>query len=219
MITSMGRFVLLTLTLITTLWSSSFEKLEKKLSGIKTVKVTFVQKVKYSWYPKADTSKGYFYASRDGRFKIEYTYPDRVVIFSKGNEVVIYNKDQREVLIDKLENNRSAVIESLFFFSRPLSEVFKQVGEIDRGLKKTIVMKPINPDESIKEVYVELNDRFEIQKLRIYDKEDTETTIEFIEIMKNFTPSDGLFRETLPDDVNIRRVSIIPTLWKATTLS
>ncbi len=202
----MKGLLLILLILISLVHSSTLEELERKLSETRTVKVSFIQKVKYTWYPKADISKGYFYASRDGRFKIEYTYPDRVVIFSRGKEIVIYNRDQKEALIDRVDNNRSAVIEALFFFSRPLSEVFRQVGEIDRGLKKTIVLKPINPDENIKEVYVELTQELEIQKLRIYDKEDTETIIEFIDIIRNFSPSEGLFRENLPPDVRVRKV-------------
>ena len=206
MIAYVRAFILLLLFLSQSLWASYFELLQKKLSEVKTVKVSFIQKVKYSWYPKADVSKGYIYAARDGRFKIEYTYPDRVVIFSRGDEIVIYNKDQGEVIIDNLGNNRSAVIESLFFFSRPLSEVFKPVGEIDRGLKRTIVLKPIYSDENIKEVYVELSPDLDIQRLRIYDREDTETVIEFIDVMQNFTPSPELFTEPIPRNVKVRRV-------------
>jgi outer membrane lipoprotein carrier protein len=199
---------LLALCLLISLSSASvFDELERKLSSTKTIKVSFIQRVKYTWYPKADVSKGYFYASRDGRFKIEYTYPDRVVIFSRGKELIIYNKDLKEALIDSIDNNRSAVIEALLFFSRPLSEVFKQVGQIDRGLKKTLVLRPIKEEEDIKEIYLELSQDLEIQRLRIYDKEDTETVIEFIEVIRNFTPSEELFRETIPLEVKIRRVS------------
>ncbi len=186
--------------------SSSFKELESKLRGVKSVKVVFVQKTLYSWYPRPDVSKGVFYATRDRRFRIEYTYPDRVIMVSDGRRILIYNEEDREAFMDSLENNTSPVIESLFFFSRPLGEVFRPAGEIAREGVKVLVLEPRRRDENIKKVYVELSDALEIKRMRIIDAEDTETVIEFIEIRKNFTPSSGLFSLELPPDVRVRRV-------------
>ncbi len=186
--------------------SSSFKDLEKKLTDIRSVKVVFVQKTVYSWYPRPDVSKGVFYATKEGKFRIEYTYPDRVVMVSGGNEIIIYNEEDREAFIDSVENNTSPVIESLFFFSRPLGEVFRSVGEMVRDGVRTIVLEPKRRDENIKRVYLELDEKLEIRRVRIVDSENTETILEFLEIRKNFTPSSGLFRLELPPDVRVRRV-------------
>ncbi len=185
---------------------STFKELEKKLSQIKSVRVVFLQKTRYSWYPRPETSKGIFYATRDGRFRIEYTHPERVVMVSNGEEILILHEEEREAILDSVKNNTSPVIESLFFFARPLSEVFDPVGELEKEGVRVLVLKPKEKDENIKEVYVELDEKLEVLRVRVLDSEDTETTVEFVEVRKNFTPSEGLFLIDVPPDVRVRKV-------------
>ncbi len=185
---------------------STFKELEKKLSQIKSVRVVFLQKTRYSWYPRPETSKGIFYATRDGRFRIEYTHPERVVMVSNGEEILILHEEEREAILDSVKNNTSPVIESLFFFARPLSEVFDPVGELEKEGVRVLVLKPKEKDENIKEVYVELDEKLEVLRVRVLDSEDTETTVEFVEVRKNFTPSEGLFLIDIPPDVRVRKV-------------
>ena len=189
--------------------SSTFKELEDKLKNVKSVRVVFVQKTRYSWYPKPELSKGVFYATKDGKFRIEYTYPDEVVMVSNGKEIIILNREDREAIIDSVENNTSPVIESLFFFSKPLSEVFEPVGELEKKGLKVLILKPKRKDENIKEVYVELDKDLEVRRIRVVDSEDTQTTAEFIDIRKNFKPSAGLFRIELPPDVKVRRADAL----------
>jgi outer membrane lipoprotein carrier protein len=189
--------------------ADTFKKLEEKLKGIRSVKVVFVQKTRYSWYPKPDVSKGIFYATKDKKFRIEYTYPDRVVMVSRGGEIIIYNEEEGEAIIDHVENNTSPVIESLFFFSRTLGEVFTPVGEFGKEGLRVLVLEPKSKDENIKKVYVEVDEDLEVKRMRVIDSEDTETTIEFIDVRKNFTPSEGLFRINLPPNVKVRRAERI----------
>ncbi len=185
---------------------STFKELERKLSQIKSVRVVFLQKTRYSWYPRPETSKGIFYATRDGRFRIEYTHPERVVMVSNGEEILILHEEEREAILDSVKNNTSPVIESLFFFARPLSEVFDPVGELEKEGVRVLVLKPKEKDENIKEVYVELDEKLEVLRVRVLDSEDTETTVEFVEVRKNFTPSEGLFLIDIPPDVRVRKV-------------
>lgn len=201
----MGFILLLFFLLPLTAVSSTFKELEKKLSDVKTVKVVFIQKTRYSWYPKPELSKGVFYATKEGKFRIDYTYPDRVSIVSNGKEIIILNKEDKEAIIDSVENNTSPVIESLFFFAKPLGEVFEPMGEMRKGYLKVLILKPKRRDENIKKVFVELEEDLEVKRVRVIDSEDTETTVEFIEIRKNYTPSSGLFRIDLPPDVKVRR--------------
>ncbi len=199
------RGLIFFLVIFSLTFPSPFEELEAKLSQVMSVKVVFVQKTKYSWYPKPEVSKGIFYAVRDGRFRIDYTYPDEITIVSDGKEILIFNKVDREAIIDSVENNTSPVIESLFFFSRPLGDVFDFVGEIEKEYTKVLILRPKKSDESIKEVFLEIDDRFEIRRVRVIDEEDTETIIEFLDVKKNYTPSENLFKIKLPPGVNVRR--------------
>ncbi len=185
--------------------SSTFKKLEEKLRNVRSVKVLFIQKTRYSWYPKPELSKGVFYAARDGRFRIEYTYPDRIIITSDGKEIIVYNEEDREAIIDSRKNNTSPVIESLLFFSKPLSEVFEPVGEMSRDNVKVVILRPKRRDENIRGVYVEVDEDLKVRRIRVIDSEETETTIEFVDVRENFSPSPNLFSIELPPDVKVRR--------------
>jgi hypothetical protein len=57
-------FVLLLFPLF--VFAQSFEQLEKRLAQINTIKVSFVQKTKYTWRTKEDVAKGFFYAQKGG---------------------------------------------------------------------------------------------------------------------------------------------------------
>lgn len=185
--------------------SSTFEELEEKLKGIRSVKVFFIQKTVYPWYPKPELSKGIFYATRDGKFRIEYTYPDRIIMVSNGKEIIIYNEEDKEAIIDSVKNNTSPVIESLFFFSRPLGEVFDPVGELRKGSLKVVILRPKRKDENIREVYVEVDAELNLKRIKVIDSEGTETIVEFVDMVKNYTPSSRLFKFDLPPDARVRR--------------
>jgi outer membrane lipoprotein carrier protein len=201
------RLLLALVTQVLISLAGTFEDLERKLEGVRTVKVVFVQKTVYSWYPKPDVSKGLFYASRDGKFRIEYTYPDRVIMVSDGERIIIYNEEDREAIVDSVKNNTSPVIESLFFFSRPLGEVFEPLGELSKGDFRVVIMRPREEDENIDKVFVEVNPDLEVVRVRVLDRDRTETVVEFIDVQKNFTPSPDLFTLELPPDVKVRRAS------------
>ena len=186
----------------------TIKEFEEKLQAIKTIKVTFIQKTSYSWYPKPEISKGYFFATKGGKFRIEYTYPDDVVIVSDGKEIIILNKEDKEALIDKVENNTSPVIESLFFFSRPISEVFEKIGSFSKGDLTVFILKPKRKDDNVDKVLVEVKQvksRLHIKGIKVVDIEKTETYFEFIDIKTNFTPSASLFDLTIPEDVKARK--------------
>ncbi len=199
------RLILAILSLLSFVFASVFEELEQKLSQTKSIKVVFVQKTKYSWYPKPEVSKGVFYAVKGGKFRIEYTYPDEVLIVSDGRRILILNKVDKEAILDSVRNNTSPVIESLFFFSRPLKEVFSFVGEMNKGGRKTLILKPRTTDKNVKRVFLDLSEELEVKRVRVVDSQDTETIIEFIDVRRNFTPSGGLFKIYIPPDVKVRR--------------
>ena len=182
---------------------NEFKNLEKKLMETKTVKVIFEQRIKYSWYPKEDVSRGIFYASKDGFLRIDYTMPDKITIFSDGKKVYIINYEEKEVYIDSMKRNQSPVIESLFIFSKPLSEVFEYVGKTVKEGYKVLILKPKEKDEIIKEVHIYIDENGEIVRLKTYDSEETETTIEFIEVLRNFTPSEELFKIRIPEGFKV----------------
>jgi outer membrane lipoprotein carrier protein len=187
-------------------FAQTFHLLEKKLEQMKTLRVSFVQKVSYSWYPKPDISKGFFYAQKGGKFRIEYEQPERMIIVSDGKNILIYYPQEKSAIIDRVENNRSAVVEALFLLSKPLSEVFEPIGEIKNGRSTTLVLKPRLKDDEFYRVYLEVDEEYDVKSLKVEDKEGTTTTVEFLSMSSNFSPSEDLFKIKLPQGVKVKKL-------------
>jgi len=187
-------------------FAQTFYLLEKKLEQMKTLRVSFVQKVSYSWYPKPDISKGFFYAQKGGKFRIEYEQPERMIIVSDGKNILIYYPQEKSAIIDRVENNRSAVLEALFLLSKPLSEVFEPIGEIKNGRSTTLVLKPRLKDDEFYRVYLEVDEEYNVKSLKVEDKEGTTTTVEFLSMSSNFSPSEDLFKIKLPQGVKVKKL-------------
>ncbi|NPB07416.1 MAG: outer membrane lipoprotein carrier protein LolA [Aquificae bacterium] len=184
------------------LFAQDIKKLEELFKKTETIKVSFVQRVKYEWYPREDVSKGVFYADRKGRFRLEYYSPDRITIVSDGKKVYVINYEEKKVYVEPVERNASPVVESLFLFSEPISEVFELVMEKKEGEKRVFLLRPKKRDESVSEVEVVVKED-EIAALRIYDSQGTRTTIEFIEVKRNFSPSARLFLPSIPEGFKV----------------
>jgi len=179
--------------------------LDGKLSGVRTVKIYFVQKVKYRWFPDVELSKGMFYADRKGRFRVEYLYPEKTTIVCDGDRIMVHYIEDGEVIVDRIGNNRSSVIEALFLFSRPLEEVFNLVGEIVEGGYKKLILQPKTDDDIIKEVNLYIDADMNIKGIEVTDMEGNNIYIEIRDLSKNYRPSKHLFEVLVPAGVKVRK--------------
>ncbi len=186
-------------------FSSTLALLDEKLEELRTIKIFFVQKVKYRWFPDVELSKGIFYADRKGRFRVEYSYPEKMTIVCDGDTVMIHYLEDGEVILDKLSNNRSATIEAIFMFSKPLSEVFLLLGEIVEKDYRKLILQPKEEDSIIKEVSIYVDSSLNIKGIEVRDMEGNEIYIEVRDIRKNYRPSKHLFDVLIPAGVTVRR--------------
>jgi len=191
------------LFLICLSFSQSFEEFEKRLENIKSIKVAFVQKVQYPWQSKADVSKGLFYAQRGGRFRIEYQHPEKTLIVSDSIKILVYSPKDKTAFVDNLDRNNSPVIEALFLVSRPIAEVFQLLGEVEKAEGKVFILKPKVKDEYFSKVFVEVSQRGDIKSIKVEEKEGISTTVEFVRVSFNFTPSEDLFRVKVPEGTKV----------------
>jgi len=195
----------LLLVLITFALGSEFEELKKLLENTQTIKVSFEQKVVYDWYPKPDIIKGVFYAKRGGKFRVDYLDPDRITILSDGKKVYLINYEEKTVYVEDFKKNTSPVIGSLFILSEQIDEVFKYLGKTEEENVIVLILKPKKQDNNITLVKVYLNTDGEILRLKTYDSQGAEITIEFIEVKRNFKPREELFKIKFPDGFRIVR--------------
>ncbi|RUM30834.1 MAG: outer membrane lipoprotein carrier protein LolA [Aquifex sp.] len=197
--------ILLILLTLSFTFPNAFEKLKELYESTKTIKVSFVQKVKYEWYPKEDVSKGIFYASKGGKIRIDYYSPDRVSIFADRRKVVLVNYEEKTVYIESIKRNTSPVVASIFFLSEPPDKVFKPVGEFKEDDKTVLLLKPLKEDENVKEVKIYFSREGEILGLKTYDSQGSEISINFISVKRNYMPSSTLFVPRIPEGFKVLR--------------
>ncbi|MCS7171710.1 MAG: outer membrane lipoprotein carrier protein LolA [Aquificaceae bacterium] len=184
-------------------FSQTFEDLRKRLEDIKTLRVVFVQTVQYSWASKPEVSKGIFYAQKGGRFRIEYEQPEKMLIVSDGFQVMVYSQKDRTAIIDRVDRNTSPVVEALFLISKPISEVFDFIGEMETSKGKVFILKPKVKDNYFSRVFLEVSHRGEMKSIKVEEKEGITTIIDFISMFSNFTPSENLFQVKAPEGSKI----------------
>ncbi|SHK19048.1 outer membrane lipoprotein carrier protein LolA [Thermocrinis minervae] len=183
---------LLILILPLLVWSDTLSNLSKKLEKVRTIRVDFIQRVQYPWSARPEISKGIIYAQKGGKFRIEYTSPQRLLIVSNGKDILIEYPGKNIRYIDNIQNNRSSVVEAIFLLSKPLEDVFKPVLESSRNGKVMLTLVPKVKDSTIERVTLELED-LDIRKMWIEAPDGTRVELEFINIKENFTPSPNLF--------------------------
>ncbi len=199
------RVLLLFFFVVSVVFAQYFEDFERRLESTRSIRVDFVQRVQYPWQSKPEVSKGTFYAQRGGRFRIEYEQPERTLIVSDGVQIMVYVPKDKTAFLDRVERNNSPVVEALFLVSRPLSEVFELVGEMEGSKGKTFILKPKVRDDYFSRVSVEVSSRGDIRSIRVEEKGGTTTTIEFLSVSTNFTPSENLFRVKVPEGARVVR--------------
>jgi len=195
--------VVLILLLVAFSFGSGFDKLKEILENTKTLKVVFVQKVIYDWYPKPDISKGILYVKKGERIRLDYTYPERITIISDGKKVYLIHYEEQKVYVEDMRRNTSPVINSLLFLSEPIEKVFTFVGKEEND-EEVIILRPKKKDENLRLVKVYLR-KGEIKRIKTYSDEGKEVIIEFIKVKRNFRPSEELFKIEFPDGFRVFR--------------
>ncbi|MCX8060207.1 MAG: outer membrane lipoprotein carrier protein LolA [Aquificaceae bacterium] len=198
------KFVL-ALLLLDCVFAQTLEEFQRKLEELRSIKVVFSQSVQYPWQSRPETSKGVFYAQKGGKFRIEYEQPEKTLIVSDGFQIMVYSPKDRTAFVDRVERNSSPVVEALFLLSRPLSEVFDLVGEIEGPRGKAFILKPKVKDGHFSKVFVEVSPKGDIRSVKVEEREGIVTTVEFASVVYNFNPSEGLFRVRVPEGAKILR--------------
>ncbi|MCS7262683.1 MAG: outer membrane lipoprotein carrier protein LolA [Aquificaceae bacterium] len=198
------KFVL-ALLLLDCVFAQTLEEFQRKLEELRSIKVVFSQSVQYPWQSRPETSKGVFYAQKGGKFRIEYEQPEKTLIVSDGFQIMVYSPKDRTAFVDRVERNSSPVVEALFLLSRPLSEVFDLVGEIEGTRGKAFILKPKVKDGHFSKVFVEVSPKGDIRSVKVEEREGIVTTVKFASVVYNFNPSEGLFRVRVPEGAKILR--------------
>ncbi len=170
-------------------------KIQKAYEGIKDIKGDFVQKSFIKDLKRTDIYNGHFFI-KPPRMKWEYTGEKHQVIYVNGNEIIIYQKKENQVIRSKFDRATygQAPITLLEGFGNITREFDIVSNTTDR-----VVLKPKKPMGNIEHIEITPSDgSFPIKSLTIIDNLANRIEITLKDVKTNTGLSNSLFNFILP---------------------
>ncbi|MEW6002697.1 MAG: outer membrane lipoprotein carrier protein LolA [Nitrospirota bacterium] len=176
------------------------QRIQKAYEKIKDMKGDFTQRSHIKDLKRVDTYKGLFFIKVPMKMKLEYKGENGQEVFLKDNQIIIYQKKERQALKSKFDRNTygQAPVALLGGFGR-IQEEFN----ISKKNNK-LILTPKVPVEGIQFIEIEPSrEGFPISSFTIYDPHSDRIEIKLKDVEVNTGLKDSLFEFSLPKGVNI----------------
>jgi len=197
------------------------ERLSERLGQLSSLSFTFTQQTKGQISGRTKQASGHAYFVKDGdktRMRWNYLAPDRQVIISDGQELIMYFENLNQMIIAPADQLQQDVTYSFFTGKKNIDDEFivSDGGEIIESAigspqYEVIRLEPRSTDSQVKDIRLWVRDFKQIQRIEIVDNFETKTTINIDNIEENTLSSEGkvidkdLFSFTPPPGTEIIR--------------
>src|ERR1700690_71685 len=175
-------------------------KIQKAYEGIKDIKGTFVQKSFIKDLKRTDIHNGRFFI-KPPKMKWEYTGDRPQAIYVNGNEVIIYQKKENQVIRSKFDRGTygQAPISLLAGFGN-----IRQEFDIVSNAPDRVVIKPKKAMGNIEHIEIAPSDGvFPIKSLTIIDSLSNKIEITLKDVRTNTGLKNSVFNFTPPKDASV----------------
>lgn len=177
------------------------ERLSERLGQLSSLSFTFTQQTmgQISGRTKQASGHAYFVKDEDTtRMRWNYQAPDRQVIISDGNELVMYFENLNQMIIAPADQLQQDVTYSFFTGAKDIEDKFivSEGGNIEEGaadlpMYEVIRLEPRSTDSQVKDIRLWVKDVKQIQRIEIVDNFETKTIINISNIEENSLTSEG----------------------------
>lgn len=200
--------------------AKSVSRLQQNYQQLHSLRFTFNQVTTTSGRERRGSGNAVFYRpdrGETGKTPVEkgiirwnYTEPEPQVILNDGQQLSIYTKGDRQVLITSAEEMESDVTYAFFSGSKDLLDEFSPMAPDPRFIfnmaqvkLEAIQLIPRTPHPQIKSVQLWYDENYLIHRLLFEDHFDAVTTLMFSEVELNTldTKDNGLLQDLL--DLNL----------------
>ena len=175
-------------------------KIQKAYESIKDIQGNFVQKSFIKDLQRTDIYNGRFFI-QPPKMKWEYTGERPQVIYVNGNEIIIYQKKENQVIRSKFDRATygQAPISLLAGFGN-----IRQDFDIISNTPDRVVIKPKKPMGNIKHIEIAPSDGgFPIKSLTIIDSLSNKIEIKLKDVKTNTGLKSAVFNFTPPKDATV----------------
>ncbi len=175
-------------------------KIQKAYEGIKDIKGNFVQKSFIKDLKRTDTYNGRFFIKQP-KLKWEFTGERTQVIYVNGNEIIIYQKKENQVIKSKFDRATygQAPISLLVGFAN-IREEF----DVISNTPTRVVLKPKTPMGNVERIEITPSGTaFPIKSLAIIDNLSNRVEITLKDVKINTGLKTSVFNFTPPKDAAV----------------
>jgi len=181
-------------------WADTLDGIKQDLGKIKSLEAGFVQKKITPILAKPLVSEGRMYFQAPSCMKWEYTSPFKDVLVVNNGKTVHYSIDKngKKIMSDSGSMSRGMVFQEITGWMNGNFESRHFKAALKKGKPRLIVLTPRQKgiSEFIKKIEMSLSDKPGIMNsIKIYEKEDTVTLLEFRDVELNKKIEQAVFRD------------------------
>jgi len=151
-------------------------RLDDFFTKVTTMQANFVQEIRDEKGKFRQKSMGKMYLQRPGRFRWEYTKPDKHLIVSDGGSVWIYDEDLDQVTVKSMKSTLASAPVGLLLNKQPVNQQFQVTAMKSTGRLDWFHLIPHKKDSDFTSMDIAI-DQKGIQEMILQDKFGQETAI------------------------------------------
>ncbi len=192
---------LLLLSSFNLLAGAAIDKLRFFHKSVKSFKATFTQTVTDENKQLVQSGKGKVVLLRPGKFRWDYSNPDKQLVISNGKKIWIYDEDLEQVTIKTLSG---AIGQTPARVLSGIGSLDKNFDLIDQGSEKGVFwvkLVPKKKDTQFKSIRLGFSKSLKVMELK--DNIGQLTTITFNDLIVNPTVTASVFTFKIPKGVDV----------------
>ncbi len=174
------------------------ERIQEQYKGISTIQGSFTQKSRIKDLGKTEVAAGTFMIKMPSRMRWQYTKPKTEEIIIKGDNILIYQKEEKQVLKGRFDNTSYG--QAPIALLAGIGDIRKNFNISQKG--DTLELRPKQSMGIIKLILLETaSDGFPIKALSLIDLYGNRTDISFRSVKVNQEIKDSVFEFKTPPGV------------------
>jgi outer membrane lipoprotein carrier protein len=180
-------------------------RIESRHARTKDLVAKFVQSYRSGLLGRQLVERGVVSIKRPGRMRWEYEEPEEKLFLSDGESFYFYVPEDRQVIIQAQDDQRSLAARLLFGGAGILEEFEATLDEpFEEGVLR-VRLVPRREDAELERAYIDVEPSGLIRSILIEDIQGNRTLFRFDELRENTGLPDRLFEFEIPSGVEVIR--------------
>jgi outer membrane lipoprotein carrier protein len=184
---------------------SLVNRVEERHARMKDIVARFVQSYRSGLLGRELVERGVVSIKRPGRMRWEYKDPEEKLFVSDGKSFYFYVPEDRQVIVQEQDAQRSLAARLLFGTGGLLDEFEATLEEPWQDGLLTVRLVPREENAELERAYIDVEPSGLIRSILLEDIQGNRTRFRFEDLRENTNLPDRLFRFEIPSGVEVIR--------------